>query len=476
MLKIKRRHLLSLGLMLAICVIRVSAQQAADPATIEKVSVRGKSNALRVEVIVSRPTVPNVMTLNNPDRLVLDFRNTEPGRQPQRTPVNRGGIGTVRIGEDGGSPPTTRVVLDLLQPREFKLVQNRNSITLVPASSHSSATASPPPNEPQADPPDSADGSVKTKGGSVASTAPSRSGSDPTYSPPAQSLVGESSSKKDADDIETADLTTQPDQPAAALLNTLPLQVLPISSLLGAPTARAVADQVSEQSRLDLKAHNQRTNAMLASSETVPAMAGSSSTTSNAVLPSTGSDSVAVTTSQPSQKMEDRKLAASNGADRDFVIGPGDVLAINVWKEPDISRVIPVRSDGKISLPLVGELQAAGQTPRQLESEISGALRAYIAEPTVAVIVQEIRSRRYNVLGQVAKPGSYMLLNSATVLDAIAIAGGFKDFAKKKSIYVLRRTTDGKEQRLPFNYTKVIKGAELDQNIPLRPGDTIVVP
>ncbi len=106
--------------------------------------------------------------------------------------------------------------------------------------------------------------------------------------------------------------------------------------------------------------------------------------------------------------------------DDSFVIGNDDVLAINVWKEPDISRSIPVRSDGKISLPLVGEVQATGQTPLKLEQEIAAKLKNYISEPEVTVIVQQINSQKFNILGQVTRPGSYVITNSATVLDAIA--------------------------------------------------------
>jgi polysaccharide biosynthesis/export protein len=162
--------------------------------------------------------------------------------------------------------------------------------------------------------------------------------------------------------------------------------------------------------------------------------------------------------------------------DNSFTIGNDDMLSINVWKEPDISRSIPVRSDGKISLPLVGEVQAAGQTPLKLEQEIAGKLKSYISEPEVTVIVQQINSQKFNVLGQVARPGSYALTNSATVLDAIALAGGFRDFAKKKSIYILRQNGDGTQTRLPFNYKDVIKGQNLAQNVRLQPRDTIVVP
>jgi polysaccharide export outer membrane protein len=158
------------------------------------------------------------------------------------------------------------------------------------------------------------------------------------------------------------------------------------------------------------------------------------------------------------------------------VIGADDVLAINVWKEPDVSRSIPVRSDGKISLPLVGELTAGGQTPLQLEQEITRRLANYISEPEVTVIVQDSKSQRINILGMVVRPGTYMLTGSATILDAIAMAGGFRDFAKQKEIYVLRANADGTEKRLTFNYKEVIKGKNPEQNIRLLPRDTVVVP
>ncbi len=168
-----------------------------------------------------------------------------------------------------------------------------------------------------------------------------------------------------------------------------------------------------------------------------------------------------------------QKPAHSDGA---YVIGADDVLAINVWKEPEVSRSVPVRSDGKISLPLVGELTAGGETPLQLEQEITKRLQNYISEPGVTVIVQDSKSQRINILGMVVRPGSYLLTSSATVLDAIAMAGGFKDFAKQKSIYVLRADADGTEKRLSFNYKDVIKGRNTQQNIRLAPRDTVVVP
>jgi polysaccharide export outer membrane protein len=167
---------------------------------------------------------------------------------------------------------------------------------------------------------------------------------------------------------------------------------------------------------------------------------------------------------------------AKGDSDPAYVIGVDDVLVINVWKEPEVSRTVPVRSDGKISLPLVGELQAAGQTPRQLEEGIKKCLQSYISEPEVTVILQDSKSQKINILGRVTRPGTYLMSSSTTVLDAIAMAGGFKDFAKQKSIYVLRKSPDGTEQRISFNYKEVIKGKNPEQNIHLLPRDTLVVP
>lgn len=166
----------------------------------------------------------------------------------------------------------------------------------------------------------------------------------------------------------------------------------------------------------------------------------------------------------------------AQASDASFVIGNADVLSINVWKEADLTRSIPVRSDGKISLPLVGDIQAAGRTPAQLAQDITEKLSGFITDPQVTVIVQQVNSEKYNVLGQVAKPGSYSLDASTTIVDAIATAGGFRDFAKKKSIYVLRESATGRESRVSFNYQDFIKGKHADRNIVLKPHDTVVVP
>jgi polysaccharide biosynthesis/export protein len=159
-----------------------------------------------------------------------------------------------------------------------------------------------------------------------------------------------------------------------------------------------------------------------------------------------------------------------------YIIGNDDLLGINVWKETDFTQSIPVRSDGRISLPLIGEVTAAGRTPLQLEQDIASKLRSFLTNPEVTVMVLQMNSQKFNILGRVAKPGSYPLSAATTVLDAIAEAGGFLDFAKQKDIYVLRQKPGGGETRIAFNYKDVIHGKHSDENVRLQPHDTIVVP
>jgi polysaccharide export outer membrane protein len=209
----------------------------------------------------------------------------------------------------------------------------------------------------------------------------------------------------------------------------------------------------------------------------VAAIAQSDSTSQPSAPTAAASDKPAGVRSADN-KQSDKPADAAHAAHSDsaYVIGSNDVLSVSVWKEPDISRSVPVRSDGKISLPLVGELQASGETPRQLEQEITKRLQNYISEPEVTVIVTDSKSQKVNILGMVARPGAYLLTSNTTVLDAIAMAGGFKDFAKQKSVYVLRQAPDGTQQRMPFNYKDVIKGKSAEQNVRLQAGDTVVIP
>jgi polysaccharide biosynthesis/export protein len=161
--------------------------------------------------------------------------------------------------------------------------------------------------------------------------------------------------------------------------------------------------------------------------------------------------------------------------DPNYVIGAQDVLDISVWKEPEITRTVPVRPDGKISLPLLNDVQAAGLTPTQLAVEITTSLRKFVTDPEVTVIVESINSQRIYILGEVTRAGAYPLLPGMTVLQGLSSAGGFTQFADEKKIYVLRRV-NGKQEKYYFNYKDVLKGKRADENILLQAGDTIVVP
>lgn len=162
------------------------------------------------------------------------------------------------------------------------------------------------------------------------------------------------------------------------------------------------------------------------------------------------------------------------GTGSDYVIGADDTLHISVWKEPDLSETLPVRPDGKISMPLLNDVPAAGLTPLQLKDSITEKLKKYIADPRVTVVVTAMNSRRVFVTGEVVHSGPMPLLPHMTMLQALAEAG-FTQFANVKGIYLLR-TENGRQEKLPFNYKDVIKGNHPEQNIVLKPGDTLVVP
>jgi len=158
----------------------------------------------------------------------------------------------------------------------------------------------------------------------------------------------------------------------------------------------------------------------------------------------------------------------------DYVIGPEDVLHIAVWKEADLTATLPVRPDGKISLPLLDDVQAAGLTPIQLGESITEKLKKFVADPRVTVVVTTINSKRIYLVGEVARTGPMPLTPNMTILQALSSAG-LTQFANTKKIYVLR-TTNGKQEKLPVNYRKLVKGEQIDRNYQLQPGDTIVVP
>lgn len=159
----------------------------------------------------------------------------------------------------------------------------------------------------------------------------------------------------------------------------------------------------------------------------------------------------------------------------DYLIGPGDVLQLFVWKEPELTRDFTVRLDGKITVPLLGDLEAAGKMPSKLAGEISVRLAKYLQAPQVTLAVSQPKSSRFYVMGQVVKPGDYGLDGQVTVAQALAMAGGLKDFAKASNIVIIRKVGSG-QTFIRVNYKKLEAGEDLSQNVVIKPGDTVLVP
>lgn len=185
-------------------------------------------------------------------------------------------------------------------------------------------------------------------------------------------------------------------------------------------------------------------------------------------------DDTAANTAKPEKVAPPEAAAPGPSVPADYIIGADDTLRISVWKEPDINATLPVRPDGKISLPLLDDVQAAGMTPMQLAGSIRDKLKKYIADPRVTVVVTAMNSQRIYVLGEVTHTGAMPLLPNMTVLQALSSAG-FTQFANLKAIYLLRMQ-NGQQTKIAFNYKDALKGKGTQQNIVLRPGDTIVVP
>src|SRR5437868_2479388 len=166
---------------------------------------------------------------------------------------------------------------------------------------------------------------------------------------------------------------------------------------------------------------------------------------------------------------------ATAAADGEYTLGPNDVLVVNVWKEPDFSAQAIVRPDGKITLNLIGDVQAGGLTPTALGVSLTEKLKKYLSEPRVTITVTQMNSQKIFVMGQVGRGGAFPLMPGTTILQALSYAGGPNQNANPKKIYMFRKE-NGKETKYPFNYDQVLKGAHWEQNLTLKPGDTIVVP
>jgi polysaccharide export outer membrane protein len=159
----------------------------------------------------------------------------------------------------------------------------------------------------------------------------------------------------------------------------------------------------------------------------------------------------------------------------DYVIGPEDVLSVVYWRDKDMTGDVSVRPDGKISLPLLNDIQAAGLTPAQLRDRLVEVSKQYFEDPSITVVVKQMNSHKVFITGEVSKPGPYPLVGPTTVLQLISIAGGLRDYADSKKIIIVR-TENGRPMSYPFNYRDVVTGKNLRQNVELKPGDTVIVP
>jgi polysaccharide export outer membrane protein len=168
--------------------------------------------------------------------------------------------------------------------------------------------------------------------------------------------------------------------------------------------------------------------------------------------------------------------AAAPPPDTAYTVKPGDILAISVWKEPDLQGPVLVRPDGAFSFPLAGQMDARGKTVQELQQMVTDKLRKFISDPVVTVSVQEIKGNKVYVIGQVNKPGEFVVNPRVDVMQALSMAGGTTPFAALGDITILRRNDAGQQQALPFRYTDVIRGRNLNQNITLQAGDVVVVP
>jgi polysaccharide export outer membrane protein len=168
--------------------------------------------------------------------------------------------------------------------------------------------------------------------------------------------------------------------------------------------------------------------------------------------------------------------SAAPPVDAAYTVKPGDTLLVSVWKEPDLQGPVLVRPDGAFSFPLAGQMDARNKTVQELQQELTSKLKKFISDPVVTVSIQEIKGNKVYVIGQVQKPGDFVVNPRVDVMQALSMAGGTTPFASLGDIMILRRNDTGQQQALPFKYTDVVRGRNLDQNIMLQAGDVVVVP
>lgn len=428
-----------------------NAGAPSQPVTIDKLQVIPSLNDVQVAVSESRTVVPSITTLSRPTRIVLTFPNILSALGYDRLEVKQHGIKTVRVGRHE-NPPTTRIVLDLATDLHYSLSSDDHGVKLTLSRVAAPAVKTePPPSIDQPEPFQQGAPVIESPSDATLISVAQKSDDHTAISAPSDSEGKPASPTTQAQasrDLQSSDFL-QDGRMASSAEAAEQVGVAPKDALLlpASKTPQPLPDSTMVESVMNQRAEEP----MQVAGAGVPKPSSSNRTPSTLV---------------------------PNAADvsADYVVGPEDVLAIDVWREPEISKTVPVRPDGKISLPLVGELSVSGMTALDIHAVIIDRLQQYMSTPEVSVVVQTIKSHYVNVMGQVLKPGSLVLAKQMTVLDALAQTGGFKDFAKLKKIYVLRTTADGNIIRLPFNYKEVIKGKQLDENVQLQVRDTVVVP
>ena len=495
-------------------------------ATLEDVKVEDHAGHLRINIKIDPVVTPQISEVEGPDRLVLDFPGTISALRHSRITVNKSGLSAIRVGIHEGEPPSTRLVLDLnaLRTHEVSVSGGQVVLTLgaekvvaqAPTSGNAgeltgqgksgeSTTSDPgkstsaldaPPN---LDPPAIASSAHEPE---IGSAAPSNSLSGPANPAATQHSQPMRASGKEMRGSQPSNVSSGAGLPAQPGATVEPAAKMSGSGVSGPPASTALsvlqnkplailADpgslQVSD-SRGPSSAAQQDGGAVkngdkaVTLSPSLPSLSASSNPTNvtavaaeNLNAPPLSSDAgdlpdAAATVDR--SKVTGPKEVHETGQ---YVIGEQDQLTITVWKEPELSGMVVVRPDGKITVPLVNEIKVVGMTPAQLQEVLTEKLKPFINVPQVTVAVRQISSRNVFLIGEIAREGSFPINSSTTVLQIIAEAGGLRDFAKRKDIYVLRNE-HGRQVRHRFNYDEVIRGKNSEQNIILQPGDTIVIP
>lgn len=487
-------------------------EKGTDAARITAVAVHSQQERVSVEIISSRPVKPSLSRVVNPVRLVLDFPDTVSAYLHNRINVNRSGLKSIRIGIQAANPPATRLVFDLDEPLGYQLVSDGNRLTvkLQPSdqkiadweagvNSQAASTTDPKPAV-QETPSDGTEANVEQA--APTANAADRSKIDlPQADPPpakepatvnaqqapreATSIIAAASPQPGLNSANSSNeqASTEPPDPnpkAEVLASAKPM--LPRASAQEAPGGANASNHDPGRLAPAAASESQREKGPAPSvdkpSSPAPTKdATGPSTDSVSNLPLTAEAKAGLDLPSPqvdtpvANKAEERVPAGLS----EYVIGEQDVLTIVVWKERELSGTVTVRPDGKITLPLVNEIKVVGMTPAQLQTVLTEKFKPFLTVPQVTVEVNQINSRRVYLIGEVQKTGTYILNSTTTVLQVIAEAGGFRDFAKPKDIYILRNQ-GGKQTRYPFNYPDVIRGKRPEQNIVLQPGDLIVVP